>query len=135
MADEKVNQFDIIKNLNATFKEEIANPTDLIMEKAKEAGVMPGRPKAKVVGDKLNLDAALPQIPPLEIDGYKLNRTNIPHLDALTVVMYILATEFSKNPRVREVLDQINFQFSDLEGKRIYPQPVQKQKKRRDKSK
>lgn len=135
MSDDKISQFDIIKGLNSSFKEELANPTDLIMNKAKEAGVIPGRPTPKVVGDKLNLDAALPEIPPLEIDGFKLNRTNIPHLDALTVVMYLLATEFANNARVRDVLDQINFQFVDLTGKRIYPKPVQNKKKKRDKSK
>lgn len=131
MSEEKPTQFDIIKGLNASFKEEIKSPTDLIMEKAKESGVLPGRQRPKMVGDKLNLDAALPTIPPLEIDGYKLQRTNIPHMDALTVVMYILATEFADNPRIKAVLDQINFNFHDLEGKVIYPPQKTKQKKKK----
>lgn len=115
--------FELIKGLNASFKEEMGNPTDLIMDKAKEAGVLPGRrsPQVKAVGDKLNLDAALPQIPPIIVDGYKLQRTNIPHLDALTVIMYIVATEFANSPRIRSILDQIKFQFADLEGNQIYP--------------
>ncbi len=130
--EDKTTKFDIIKNLNSSFKEELKNPTDLIMEKAKDAGVIPGRQRP-VVGSKLNLDAALPQIAPLEIDGFKLQRTNIPHMDALTVVMYVLATEFADNPRVRGILNQINFQFKDLEGKVIFPQPTTSKKKKRKK--
>lgn len=127
--EKKPTQFDIIKGLNASFKEEIANPTDLIMDKARQSGVMPGRPRT--VGDKLNLDAALPQIPPIEIDGYKLPRTNIPQMDALTVLMFLMATEFSKNPRIKSVLDQIGFRFPDINGNLIYPKPSTKKTKKK----
>lgn len=133
--EKKPSQFDIISGLNATFKEEMANPTDLIMEKAKQSGILPGRQRP--VGDKLDFDKALPPIAPLEVNGFKLQRTNIPQMDALTVLMFIMATEFAKNPKIRRILNQIQFQFKDLEGRSIFPvldEPVKaKTKKKRRK--
>lgn len=146
MADEEkkpVSSIEIARALNSSFKEETASVQDLIMEQAKKAGVLPGRQAPQVrsagqVGDKLNLDAALPKIPPIEINGYQFPRTNIPQMDALTVLMVILATEFSRNKRIRSILDQIQFTFADLNGNILYPpqrQEKRAKKRRNDKSK
>jgi hypothetical protein len=139
-----VSSIDIARALNSSFKEESTSVQDLIMEQAKKAGVMPGGKSmphvrsAAQVGDKLNLDSALPKIPPIEINGHELPRTNIPQMDALTVIMFLLATEFSRNKRIRSILDQIQFSFADMNGNKLYPPPHktrQTKKNRNDKSK
>ena len=130
----KVTAFDVVQSLNASFKEELKNPTDLIMDKARTAGVLPGQRKPPV-GDKLNFDAALPQIPPIVIDGYELPRTNIPQMDALTVLMYIMAQELSNNPRIKSIFDQIQFKFQDAKGNVIFPKPQQPKAKLKKRNK
>lgn len=78
------------------------------------------------------------QKPTVRIDGYDLPITNIPTIDAVTIMMYVFSTVFSKNPEVESILKQSGFKFPDANGNIIYPpQKAKKTKKRKgnDKSK
>jgi len=61
----------------------------------------------------------------VEIDGYVLPA------DTNTLLMYILATELCKNPRVKKIVDTFGLSFPDANGTIVYPKTDIKKKVRR----
>jgi hypothetical protein len=47
--------------------------------------------------------------------------------------MYVLASELSKNPEIKKILDQFEFKFNDVNGQPIYPIEQKKTKNVRSK--
>lgn len=111
-------------------------PTDLIKEAVEKNKLMIGKgpqqvqsATGKVAPSKpAKDDLELPKLPPppnIVIDGHEFVRTNIPQLDAVTVLMYIVAEVLSDDPRIASILKQLEFKFPDNAGNIIYPKPEQ----------
>lgn len=46
-------------------------------------------------------------------------------VNEMTLLMFVLATELSKDPKIKHILDAFKLdRFHDLTGKQIYPPPV-----------
>lgn len=59
---------------------------------------------------------ATPQKPPtLTIDGFEI------YADAQVFIMYLIASELSRQPRINRLLKKIKFSFKDVNGKQVYP--------------
>ena len=56
-----------------------------------------------------------PQIPTVKIGKHEI------HADAQTFLMYLVATEFSKNKRIRKILKEAKFSFRDVNGVQLFP--------------
>jgi len=116
------------------------SPTDLIKEQIEKSKFLPGRsPNQVVTAAKNEKDGVeLPRLnplPPIVIDGHEFKRTNVPTLDAITVLMYIVSKVLSNNPRIDSILRQVQFQFPDNSGVFVYPRSVKKQQRKVNKKK
>jgi hypothetical protein len=110
-------------------------PADLIKEQVEKGGLLAGRnPNTVVQAASPKKDGVelprLNQLPPILIDGHEFKRTNIPHLDAITVIMYIVGEVLSDDPRIKDILRQIEFTFPDANGKLVYPKQSKRQPRR-----
>lgn len=110
----------------------IETPTDLIKEAVEKNKLLIGKGPQQVASagkpQPKTGDIELPSIPPppnIVIDGHEFVRTNIPQLDAVTVLMYIVAQVLSDDPRIASILKQLEFKFPDNAGNLIYPKPEQ----------
>lgn len=106
-------------------------PTDLIKEQIDKNKLLVGKgpqqvqAAPKVAGTKEDLTLpALPPPPNIVIDGHEFKRSNIPHLDAITIIMYIVGEVLSDDPRIESILKQVQFQFPDNAGNLIFPKPA-----------
>lgn len=119
----------IIHNLADAMRRKAENvletPADLIKEQIEKNKLLIGKgPQQVAAAGKKKDDIELPPpppIPPIIIDGHEFHVSNNQYLDAVLVLMYILAEVLSDNPRVTDILNQFKFSFSDNKGNRIFP--------------
>lgn len=62
-----------------------------------------------------------PQYASLAVDGNVIKVAIDPTEGAVTMLLYLLATVFSKDKKVAKVLKQFNFHFFDQNGVQLYP--------------
>lgn len=59
---------------------------------------------------------ALPVTPPtIKVNGFEI------YADSQVFMMFLLASELSRQPRINKMLKQIKFSFKDVNGKQVYP--------------
>lgn len=130
--------FNIAANISKSMPTPGDTPTDLIKEQVEKGKLLVGKgrlevqPNTERLVEEKKKDAELPPLPPLPpivIDGHEFRRTNIPHLDAMTVMMYIMSELAETNSKIASILDQVKFQFPDNAGNLIYPR-VKKAKRK-----
>jgi hypothetical protein len=130
--------FKLAAGLNRSVPNPTEKPLDLIKEQIEKNKLFVGKGEQKVVADgnvlntegvkDFNLPDIKDMVPPIVIDGHKFRRTNIPTMDALTVLLYIVSTVLAKDdPRIADILEQVEFKLPDIEGNIIFP--VKKTKK------
>lgn len=129
--------FNLAANLSKTVPNPTETPTDLIKEQIEKGKLLVGKGRLEVQPNterpkedkKVGELPPLPELPPIVIDGHEFRRTNIPHLDAMTVMMYIFSELAETNPTIASILDQVKFSFPDNAGNLIYPR-VKKAKRK-----
>lgn len=60
--------------------------------------------------------------PTIKLNGYEI------YADAQVFLMFLLASELSRQPRINKILKQIKFSFKDVNGKQVYPKGTRKAK-------
>lgn len=62
-----------------------------------------------------------PQYVSLAVDGHVIKIALDPTEGAVTMLLYLLATVFSKDKKIAKILKQFNFAFYDQNGVQLYP--------------
>ncbi len=133
--------FKLAVGINAAMQKPDEKPVDLIQEQIDKNKLLIGKGPQEVVsapGTEKPKDINLPNVedmvPPIIIDGHKFRRTNVPTLDALTVLMYIVSEVLSEDERVADILRQVEFRFPDNDGNLIFPRKDKKTKANKSKT-
>lgn len=130
--------FKLAVGMNQAMQKPTEKPMDLIQEQIDKNKLLIGKGPQEVVADKSgekSKDIKLPDVqdmvPPIVIDGHKFRRTNVPTMDALTVLMYIVSEVLADDERVADILRQVEFKFPDNDGNLIFPRKEKKTKAKR----
>ncbi len=139
--------FKVAQAASKNFNPPPEQPIDLIKDRMHKSGQLPGSRKEPVfIGedgkpifndeekkekmDKKELPKLKSEISTFDIDGFKIPLSGIPQLDALTCFMYIMGRHLSqKDPEIKRILNEFQFNFPDATGKQIFPIPEEPKKK------
>jgi len=120
MEDKKPNNFreaalshipqDLVASMQQSTKVEVDGLTGLeAISKTTSSKLLPQKPEMK------------PQYVSLAVDGHVIKVAVDPTEGAVTMLLYLLATIFSKDKKVAKILKQFNFAFYDQNGIQLYP--------------
>jgi hypothetical protein len=105
-------------------------PPNLVASMIKETAIDPSgltalEAIAKHTGTQLRpqeVDApVVPKYVSLAVDGHVIKVSVNPNEGAITMLLYLLATVWSKDKKVAKVLKQFNFHFFDENNIQLYP--------------
>lgn len=114
----------LINSETARFKEPTDSKEDLLTAQAANM-----RKKSQSIVAPAGGKTAPSEGESFTIEGHRLPLSRNPFLDAMTTMMYIFSTILSKDKRIKNILNEAQFKFPDLDGNMIFPKTKKKKRK------
>jgi hypothetical protein len=108
-------------------KNEINKLSSHFVKTLNDSVAVPAEGSKSPIAEKIEAMAKQAPVAPATPPTIKLNGYEI-YADAQVFLMFLLASELSRQPRINKLLKQIKFSFKDVNGKQVYPKKAKKAK-------